>query len=53
MKALAPTNETLSPRLKFSKRRSNSKVKIQKVKVMVSIERSITYQSKVITKVKG
>jgi hypothetical protein len=38
MKALAPTDEKLLPRLKFSIR-SNFKVKYQKVKVMLSNER--------------
>jgi hypothetical protein len=40
MKALPPTNQKSCPRLKFWKRRSNSKVKGQKVKVIVSNERS-------------
>jgi hypothetical protein len=39
MKALAPTNQKLRLGLKFSKR-SNSKVKNQRVNVMVSNERS-------------
>jgi hypothetical protein len=62
MKALPPTNQRLWPGLKFLKNRSNSKVKGQGAKVMVSNERSrhkeytyeipSTYQSKVINKVK-
>jgi hypothetical protein len=38
MKALASTDQKLWPRLKFWKRRSNFKVKSQKVKVMESYE---------------
>jgi hypothetical protein len=40
MKALPPTNQKLWAMLKFLKNRSNSKVKGQKVKVIVSNERS-------------
>jgi hypothetical protein len=40
MKALPPTNQKLWARLKFLKNRSNSKAKGQRVKVMVSNERS-------------
>ena len=40
MKALAPINQKLWPRLKLLKSRSNSKVQGQRIKVMVSNERS-------------
>jgi hypothetical protein len=40
MKALPPTNQKLWPRLKFLKKKSNSKAKGQQVKVMVSNDRS-------------
>jgi hypothetical protein len=40
MKILPPTNQKLWPRLKFSKSRSNSKLKGQRVKIMVSNEMS-------------
>ena len=62
MKALAPTNQKLSPRLKFLKNRSNSKVRGSRSwyqtkaltirNTYVKYERPSTYQSKVMTKVK-
>jgi hypothetical protein len=39
MKALPPANQKLKTTLKFLKRRSNSKVKDQRVKVMISNKR--------------